>query len=1073
MGIEESKKSLETIKKLLGWDHPREKSRTSQRNAEIALLLKDPGLMESNAFTDLKSEYEKLADRAAKLDSKAKDAKQQALDITAKLRLLKKKVRLAAAEKDPTAPADNKAAKKVQEELLRSLEHEPFYREKRERAIAAKKKIESMPNTHKQVESIQGMLDAAEDMEPDYEKALAELTLYIDLSIGEHEGLRAQIEDAEQAAREFEANAGGKDFQVVLKKARGIVAKYAELAHISDGRGIALANQKIAAAVKLLDQKTPDVPKATADVQQVITDLEGKTNELIALKKDLDAMVGDVNGAVGIAVDYAPAKDIEDLVTGQRIARALFENQQYKPAKEAYDSLKTDTDKAFKKYEPAFKKWEGYNKDIEAKKAVLLEAVKVPALSGPANYLQSLIERKIGADLIPLHKFAEACKLAEDEKIIETLDELKALGKNPTDVKFKNPGMDYRVKIDKGRATLDKELEELAADIKKLGDLGGDTSPFDSAPAEFVKGFVEGTASRDKQPDLDVDLFLKVMLRDLQTLRANIAKASTTDLNSSKADKKKLDDADALEKLPQAAEAALKELAFFNLPDNHRLMAAKPSIVELRAAIAKAKADASNGLNVVVRLEKITSDCESKKLLIEADLKDLRQKASAKAKTLNGEIDKAESSNKSYKKFYAALRDDVDNALGRTGSTVFALVEKGLADLQNMTLPAPADYEKVTKALKDTETLLSNADLEAYQPEAHAILKKRVSKELKPRVVELSPQEAENEVKAFQTQINEAIARAGAQKNIREQIQEKAKKLAEDLKTLQADAPSLAKSLIARLDKIKDPDKAAVDSANVELATIDILFKRAKSSKPAADKLEKKTKSDEFEQKKQKAAFEGSMQLFTNGVRVDAETLFQQTPDKQRNNDSYQQMVDVAEKSQSFANKGNYTAANQELVKAVNLARYFIANPVDGKTASRKQLLRLNNEYKAAVSAYLKQLSDLQAAIKDAEEPDGPGKTKKINAAEAEKALKPLFSLFGAGQFDEAVANLAKPAETLAELKDHRTDKEVALSELRLAQKFLESNKVLAHVVENTISPVVLGPLRNSLRGLEGALKAS
>jgi tetratricopeptide (TPR) repeat protein len=215
------------------------------------------------------------------------------------------------------------------------------------------------------------------------------------------------------------------------------------------------------------------------------------------------------------------------------------------------------------------------------------------------------------------------------------------------------------------------------------------------------------------------------------------------------------------------------------------------------------------------------------------------------------------------------------------------------------------------------------------------------------------------------------------------------------------------------------------------------------------------------------------MQLFTNGVRVDAETLFQQTPDKQRNNDTYQQMVDVAEKSQTFANKGNYTAANQELVKAVNLARYFIANPVDGKTASRKQLVRLNNEYKAAVSGYLKQLSDLQAAIKDAEEPDGVGKTKKIDAAEAEKALKPLFSLFGAGQFDEAVENLAKPAETLAELKDHRTDKEVALSELRLAQKFLESNKVLAHVVENTISPVVLGPLRNSLRGLEGALKAS
>jgi hypothetical protein len=1071
-GIEESKKSIETIKKLLGYDHPREKARTSQRNAEIALLLNDPGIMDSNAFTDLKSEYEKLADRAKNLDSKAKDAKQQALDITAKLRLLKKKVRLAAAEKDPTAPK-NGAAKKVQEELLRSLEHEPFYREKRERAIAARDKIKRMPNTRKQVESIQSMLNAAEDMEPDYEKALAELTLYVDLSIGEHEGLRAQMEDAEKAAKEFEANAGGKDFQVVLKKARGIVAKYNELAHISDGRGIDLANQKIAAAIKLLDQDIPDVTQATKDVNQVISDLESKTNELTQLKTDLDKMVGDVNEAVGKAVDYAPARDVEDLVTGQRIARALYENQQYKPAKEAYDRLKTDTEKAFKKYEPAYKKWEGYNQEIETRKAVLVEAAKVPALTTPANYLQSIIERKIGADLIPLHKFAEACKLAEDEKIIETLDELKALGKNPTDVKFKNPAMDYRVQVHKGRAVLDKELEALAADIKKLGDLGGDTSPFDSAPAEFDKGWVTGTASRDKEPDLDLEMYLQVMLRDLETVRAKVKKASTTDLDKSKADKKKLDDAAALEKLPQKAEAALKELAFFNLPDKHRLMAAEPSIVNLRASLAKAKEDAKNGVNVVVRLEKITSDCESKKLLIEADLKDLRQKASARAKTLNGEIDKAEKTNKSYKKFYAGLRDEVDEALGRTNSTVFALVEKGLADLEKMTLPPPADYEKVTKALNETDTLLSNADLQAYQPEAHAVLKKRVSKELKPRVIELSPQEAEKEVKEFQTQINDAIARAGKLKDIRNDIVDKAKKLGEDLKTLETKAPTLMKSLIARLDKIKDPDKAAIDSANVELSTIDILYKRAKSSDTAAEKLEKKTKSDEFEQKKQKAAFEGSLQLFTNGVRVDAETVFQQTPDKQRNNDSYQQMVDVADKAQTFANKGNYTAANQELVKAVNLARYFIANPVDGKTASRKQLVRLNNEYKAAVSGYLKQLADLQAAIKDAEEPDGPGKTKKVNATEAEKALKPLFSLFGAGQFDEAVESLAKPAETLAELKDHRTDKEAALSELRLAQKFLESNKVLAHVAENTISPVVLGPLRNALRGLEGALKAS
>jgi hypothetical protein len=269
---------------------------------------------------------------------------------------------------------------------------------------------------------------------------------------------------------------------------------------------------------------------------------------------------------------------------------------------------------------------------------------------------------------------------------------------------------------------------------------------------------------------------------------------------------------------------------------------------------------------------------------------------------------------------------------------------------------------------------------------------------------------------------------------------------------------------------VKDPDKGGVDQANLELASIEILIKSAKSGKPALDKLEKKAKTDEFEQKRQKAAFEGSLEVFSRGLKVEAQNLYAKIPDGQRNKDVFDQMERAGDKAKKLGDKGNFAAANEELISAVNVAKHFLANPMDRSTASRKELRRLNQEYKGAVSGYLKELSDLVVELKSAEEPDGAGGKRKAATGPAIQAIQPLFSLFAAGQFDGSVKHLAEAPDGLDALTDQRIYKEAALSDVRMFEKALDANPILAHVVANPIKPVSVKPLRESLRALKATL---
>ena len=320
--VQECQKWIEGSKKILGRSDAK---KMSQRNAEIALLLKDKDIVGSNVFNDFKGKYDDLATKAFNISQGAsgKNAKKHLAEVASELRLLKKRVRLAAAEKDPTT------TKKVEAELLSSTKREPYYRDKRERLLEAKMNIEGMPGVQKNAAAIQTMLDEAESYEPDFEKAFSKLG-------GEPSAL---MEAARKESAKFVQNAGDDKFKEALAKARETVKAYETVAGISDGRTIAEENGKIQAAIRLLEGDKPDEKTAKAELQGVVQRLEAKAGKLTKLQEDLDNKVGDVSENVKNILAYAPVEAAVEIRAKHQSARALWENQQFELAKPAWDEL--------------------------------------------------------------------------------------------------------------------------------------------------------------------------------------------------------------------------------------------------------------------------------------------------------------------------------------------------------------------------------------------------------------------------------------------------------------------------------------------------------------------------------------------------------------------------------------------------------------------------------------------------------------------------------------------------------------------------------------------------------------
>jgi hypothetical protein len=262
-------------------------------------------------------------------------------------------------------------------------------------------------------------------------------------------------------------------------------------------------------------------------------------------------------------------------------------------------------------------------------------------------------------------------------------------------------------------------------------------------------------------------------------------------------------------------------------------------------------------------------------------------------------------------------------------------------------------------------------------------------------------------------------------------------------------------------------EKTGVKDAELELGTVKLLIKNARSSKPQLTKMNDNAQMNEFEAKRQKVAYEGSLVLFERGIYTDAERLYNSIKEGERNKDVYKQIGEVLDQAIKLATAKSYVEANETLARAVGLAKYFLDNPNDRITSSRKQLDRLKTEFQAAVSEYLKQLAGLKTELERINKEDG------VDTANAIKALNPLYALFNAKIFDDSIEVLKNPADSEEQVNEQRTYKEVALKYARSYEQVMSSNRLLEHVVGNPIADVRINRLRTSVRGLMGAFLAS
>jgi hypothetical protein len=1077
--IQQCKQWIDEMRSFLGKGST-DKKLLVARNEEIVKMLAvlkkkaEDKEVPAKVYNDLYKKYQDYAIDADNINKGASghNAKKDALELSTRLRFLKKEIRLAVAKSDPLK--DHKA----KEELLREAQEKPFYVEKRERVTYVMGVIARQPGNKKRVAMFQKMLDDAEACEPDYKLALRKITIPGDVE-NENMPLVRHMEEAKEVAKNFENTAGDDEFRKNLAEARKVVADYEKVCGVSDARGVDLANQQITKTVKMVDEEPPKLKEAKESLQNIISDLSIKTKEESNRQGKIDKLAPDVLEDVKKLLDYAPPADVADLVNEYERLRSLWENQQTEGTEQDWADLAKDAKKEAEKYEEYYNEWKEAEKKIIAKEGILKEAAKISALTTVANYLSTTINRTIRSELLPARKYPDVLALCDYGGIPDQLDELEKNLKNPSKAQFSSAELTARVEVDKGAAELQKEHEKVANKLKELKLQDGDPRPFQKAANDIVEVYRNG--ARDAFDKKNLATFLQARKTDMSQVVVDIQAVLDTpkELEKSRTDNKKYENKDKFEKARKTAQQALNNLDGYDLPDDHKWMKQSPSLGGMHSDYKEIVKAAAGGDFQIGRLEKIESDCNNKASLIEQDLKTIRGRVAEKEKRFQKSLEQAEKDNKPYKRFYDALREEAEDCVARSGSSLFAMVEEAeneMNDLLASKLPPPADYEKVKKALKDIETLIDGDDMKDYRPEARKVYEKQL-KDLKKSIYHDSPAEALKTLTTFEERVQKDVDRAGELKTLRENLTRDLEEVRndKDFKKLQKDAPVLYKQLLARLNRIgnistlhrsANIDKGAVNNANVELATVKVLINNAKSKPATRDGMERKAKLDEFEAERQEKAYLGAHQVFLRGVGNDADNEYAIMPEKEVNKDAYKAMKAAVQEAETFAKAGDHRAANEALLKATSLANYFIDNPTDRITSSRKELERLNKEYKSAVSAYLKQVAGLKAELLKVKE-DG------VDTKKAASRLEPLFALFNAGIFDDSVDELKTPAEDEDELQEQRSTKESALADVRNYQKIIASHKILAHVVGNPIKPVSVARITTTLRGFTGALLAS
>jgi hypothetical protein len=440
-------------------------------------------------------------------------------------------------------------------------------------------------------------------------------------------------------------------------------------------------------------------------------------------------------------------------------------------------------------------------------------------------------------------------------------------------------------------------------------------------------------------------------------------------------------------------------------------------------------------------------------------------------------IKNLEKSSPTYKESFDALRTKVAVAASKMSSPVFAVSEKGKGELTALGLEidklkdtlkdATANYVAVDKKRKTLEKQIE--ELKAYDPQTYTILNHKITKDLPADLHKLLPEAAMAKLDKFET---DELAPAKKKANVLKQelldFQVEVKTRKNELKAAKLDksSPALYQSLEKRLTAAAGTSADRLTVGYNELNTIKLLIQTA--SDPAkAEKLNTAEEEEEFADKRRKAEFEAARELFDTTTKKEAATLAKET-----RTDEYKQMLSFENHAKKMAalSPPDFAGARDNLQRATEMANFLIANSEDYTSPLGRNLKKLNALWKNKVSVYLQEVSDLENVLESAQPPANAG---AIDQTKVKKAVDPLLSFFDPVVFDKYVTVLAKSPKSDDDLEKHRALKEQALLRVRRFQKKLTENKVLKHIGTNTISPVILKPLRDTLSGMEAQLLGS
>ncbi|WP_077032601.1 hypothetical protein [Pelomonas sp. KK5] len=1008
--------------------------------------------------------------------------------VSADLYRLQMEMQLAVGAVDPNATTQ------VRDRVLAAKRHKPVYDNKRERIQAAIDELKPLPGTKAQLLLLQGLLNTARGFEPDYEEAYKHLA-----------GLTRTLKAGREAAQKMDKGGDDKPLQAILVKLRKAIAGYEQVAGIGDAIGVAADRKRITDELLRID--TASESRKAAVSEQVRNALDLRATELAERVRVLglastetQRLYDDLSPKMTKLKITATAALFGTLQQRYNNAVALLGSQQYEAARPVLTALKTDIDREYNALELVYAEWLAMDKKISEGEKLVAQLAGLPdnaataAAREVARHLNVLIPMDIRSTLVPAHRFAELVALVKDQKVLENLLALaKAQGeikaKKPVTAEFAGREVLLRAELAKAETPLFLSKGVIESSLLSLTSDGGHAAPLQAELDQVMAQWRKATAALGNK-DLPIDQ-REAMLGDvraealrldglLKTLHTRITRIKSTpdELSRSRADKVKADRQPAFEEARKATKLAIDYLKDFGAPPSDPVMSASPTIASLREQY---EAMVANGEFETPRMVKLKGDADNKRGFMERALNSRRQEVSRKVTLLTGQIDTLRKANKDNEAFFNGLADELTGINGMACSTVITLMNAGILQLDAFKLkmdgivaefgkPDGANYKRIKERQEALAKALEAKDLAAFQPLAHAALETEVKKVLPGKLKTLSPDEGVAELTRLETRLRELTAAAAEAKTRYEGLGAKATEAKQALQAIKTDAPGLFASLNGRIEAAEKAGKGDANSSELELRTIALLIESAKNA-DKRDKMEATVQKNKLAAAQDKVEFEAALDVFDKGLSREAKGVYDGVDSGERNASLYGQVAELRSAAAKQAEAGAYALANEQLRLAQSAARSFIENPFSVASTSRKALLKCNESWQSAVSAYLKQVGELKKAVADACAGD-PGYTPETTK-KALDVLEPLGTLFNAGTFGQAAETLSVKPENVDRQGDRRELKEHAIVQLRRYLALLDEHRILKAAAENPFAPVAIGPLRVALNGYMGALLAS